>query len=89
MTEGSGTSAQITGLLASINPTADDELTATDEFLEDTRLLDILELELVVGNEELVDEPGEETGVEDTEAGFPQGAPLIAGISAAAEPLVP
>ena len=99
ITDGSGTSAQIFGLLASTRPAADEELTAADEFLEDNTLLDIFELELVVSNDELLeklieellnellDERVDEAGVDDIDV--PQGLPLITGISAAVAPLVP
>ncbi len=95
ITEGSGTSAQITGLLASTRPTAEEELTAIDELLDDNTLLDIFTLELVVANDELLeellkallDERVDEAGIDDVDV--PQGAPLITGISAAAVPLVP
>ena len=104
ITEGSGTSAQITGLLASTKPAADEELTALDDATElfeetialvddATTLLDNFELALIAVNDEL-DERNEETVTEDiatdeADVDVPHGAPWITGISAAAEPLVP
>lgn len=95
MTEGSGTSAQMTGLLASTNPATDEELMAIDELLDEKRLLDVFELELVAGNDELLeelntellDERIDETGVEETDV--VQGVPVTTGISAIPVPLVP
>ncbi len=99
ITDGSGTSAQILGLLASIKLTADDELT----LLEDaTKLLEDFELEKTIedaGDETAIDvvdervedteDIGAEERAEDTGVTLPQGAPLITGISGFAEPLVP
>ena len=101
ITDGSGTSAQIFGLLASIKPAADDELTLFDEV---AKLLAGFELAITTEDAsedsatDAVDERREDTAAEDgsideraedTGVTPPQGAPLTVGISAFAAPLVP
>ena len=100
MTDGSGTSAQITGLAASFSTTADEDellydelLIITLEFCDEKLLLDILELKL----EEILDEETfNEDAVDATEERAKeligvelQTEPRIKGISALAEPLLP
>ncbi len=97
MTEGSGTSAQILGLLASIKLTAEDELLLFDEattLLEDFELTGATEDATRDETEDRTDETAaDEIGAEERaeEAGvtLPQGAPLSTGTSAFAAPLVP
>ena len=87
------------GLLASIRLTAEEELRLRDDAAK--LLEDLEDIELVIAEDtaiDVVDERAEETVTEEIEledrddddgVTLPQGAPVIAGTSALAAPLVP
>lgn len=78
MTEGSGTSAQITGLLASTRFTADEVLDcALDVFVEVIALDELLEVFVLVAMDEVDAERDEDA----TEL-LLQGEPVMVGVSA-------